>query len=429
MRKLLLIIGLFCLFPCLAFAETGVDQGEFLKWQFKFGLDERLRYEYRNDFDFSESAKDTGSLIFNRVRVNLKASLTDEYLNRIMDVFVEGLDAQVWSYQTKQIAQKDNFDLHQSFAHIYNILGAPVDFKIGRQEMSYGKGRLIAAPSWSNLIRAFDAAVLHAHPGSFNMDLLYGQPVKNFTYSFDRSSDEEVVGGIYAGYRKDHVSPLLEGYFLTQVITSGQTTIERYTFGPRLVMFLPWNITLDAEAPYQFGRTAKTPIRAYAFHVDVSRVCEEVFWKPKISVSYDQASGNRKLSGETNNTFVPLYQTTHDPYGIMDFFRWQNMHNPEVSVTFFPTEKLRLIPQVDFFWLDSKYDSWYNSSGTVLRANTTGVKSSYVGCETSLRAGYDVTKNIKVEAGYAHFFTGGYVRLTGANDDADWVYSQVVIKY
>ena len=429
MRRFFLGVFALCFLATGRVWAESAASGEFLKWQYKLGVDERFRYEYKNDFDFSRSTKDDGSLMFNRVRVNLKASLTDEYLNRILDVFVEGLDAQVGSYRIKQPAQKDNFDLHQSFVDLYNVLGSPVDVKIGRQEMSYGKGRLIAAPTWANLIRSFDAAVLHAHPGAFSVDLLYGQPVKNFAYSFDRSSDEEAIGGIYAGYRKNKMSPLWEGYFLTQVVTSGQTTVERYTFGPRLVMILPWNIALDAEAPYQFGRTAKTPIRAYAFHVDVSKTCETLFWKPKVSLSYDQASGNKKPGGETNNTFVPLYQTTHDPYGLMDFFRWENMHNPEVSVTFFPMEKLRLIPQVDFFWLDSKYDFWYNSSGQALRTNLTGVKSSYVGCETSLRVGYDFSKNIKAEAGYAHFFTGGYVRLTGANDDADWVYSQLTLKF
>jgi hypothetical protein len=411
----------------LAQSAEGLSGREFATWHFKLGMDERFRYEYRNDFDFSDANKDNGSLFFNRARVNLKAFLTDAYLNNIADIFVEGMDCQVGSYQAKQTAQKDNFDLHQSYLDVYNMLGIPADFKIGRQELQYGKGRLIAAPTWSNLIRSFDAAVFHYHPGQFYADLLYGQVVKNFPTAFDRSSDEEEVGGIYAGYRKNNA--LREGYFLTQVVTSGQTAIKRYTVGLRLQANLPHHMDIDIEAPYQFGETGKIPIRAYAFHADIAKTFDWILWHPKMSLAYDEASGNQKPNGKTNNTFVPLYQTTHEPYGLMDFFRWENVHNPEFSITFYPAEKLRFTPQVDFFWLDSKYDSWYNSSGTAVRTDTSGVKSSYVGTEASLRVCYDFTKDIKAEIGYAHFFTGGYVKETGAGDDANWVYSQVVLKY
>ena len=415
--------------PVWAQTANDLSKGESVLWHYKFGLDERFRYEYRDDFDFNDSKKDNGSLFFNRVRVNALVSLTDRSLKKILDVFVEGMDCQVGSYQAEQIAQKDNFDLHQGYLDAYNILGVPVDFKIGRQELQYGKGRLIAAPTWSNLIRSFDAAVFHYRLGQFYADLLYGQVVKNFPTAFDRSSDEEELGGIYAGYRKNNAFPLQEGYFLTQVVTSGQTAIKRYTVGLRLQSSLPYHMAIDIEVPYQFGETGKTPIRAYAFHADIAKTFDWILWHPKMSFAYDQASGNQKPNGKTNNTFVPLYQTTHEPYGLMDFFRWENVHNPELSVTFYPAEKLRFTPQVDFFWLDSKYDSWVNSSGTAIRTDTSGVKSSYVGSEASLRVCYDFTKDTRVEIGCAHFFTGGYVRETGVSDDANWVYSQMVLKY
>ena len=263
----------------------------------------------------------------------------------------------------------------------------------------------------------------------FYADLIYGQVVKNYPGAFDRSSSGEELGGIYVGYHKDSVSPLFEGYFLTQVINNTSPTTKRYTVGPRLQTHLPQQVTIDIEVPYQFGEIGDKSIRAYAFHVDIAKTFDWILWHPKMSLAYDQASGNQKPNGKTNNTFVPLYQTTHEPYGLMDFFRWENVHNPELSITFYPAEKLRFTPQVDFFWLDSKYDAWVNSSGTTIRTDTSGVKSSYVGSEASLRVCYDFTKDAKVEIGYAHFFTGGYVRETGAGDDANWVYSQVVLRY
>ena len=84
---------------------------------------------------------------------------------------------------------------------------------------------------------------------------------------------------------------------------------------------------------------------------------------------------------------------------------------------------------MNFFWLQSRFDSWYNSSGTALRSQTSGERGGFVGDELSLRVYYDFTRNIKWESGWAHFFTGGYVKDSGANDDADWFYTQMSLKY
>jgi hypothetical protein len=103
----------------------------------------------------------------------------------------------------------------------------------------------------------------------------------------------------------------------------------------------------------------------------------------------------------------------------LDFFRWQNMRNPGFSLTLSATDKLKIRPQVDVFWLQSTNDSWYNSSGTVVRIKTSGNPSSFVGTEASLRVFYDFSRNVKAEWGYAHFFCGGYVKDTGSHNDVD----------
>jgi len=409
-------------------------QGEFLSWHYKLGVEDRFRYENKENFDFNKSAKDNGGQIFNRARVNMKASLTDEYLNDVLEVFVDGLDAQVGGYRLKPLtSQKDNFDFHQGYLKVYDIAHTKLDVTLGRQELKYGKGRLIWAPTWANRIRSFDAGVLHFAPaGGFYGDLLYGQDVKYDDMNFNESSsDKEFLGGFYGGYRKDKVSTLYEAYFLTQIIKSTTTDTERYTIGGqfegRLFMFkdVLWNL----ELPYQFGKTSATDISAYAVHFDVSKVFTGWFGDPKATLAFELASGDRKKGNGTTNTFIPLYQSTHDPYGIMDFFRWQNMREVEASVVFSLSPKLKLQPQVDFFWLDSTKDNWVNSSGTILRSGTTNSVSSFVGTESSLRAFYEITKSVKFEVGYAHFSTGGFVRDTGSDDDADWAYSQITIKY
>ncbi len=214
----------------------------------------------------------------------------------------------------------------------------------------------------------------------------------------------------------------------------GIVSTKRYTVGPRVQGITLFNIVYEIEAPYQFGRLGGTTsgskdIRAYAFHVDLSRSFEGPKFKPNFTLEYNYASGDNDPNDNISNTFNPLYQSTHDPYGLMDFFRWQNMRELALNTTLTLTKKLKITPQVNFLWLASKYDSWYNSSGTALRTKTTGDRNYHVGDEVSLRIYYELNKNLKLEAGYAHFFTGRYIKDTGANDDADWCYSQLSFKY
>ena len=399
-------------------------------WQQKFGLEERLRYEYKQDFDFNESLRDNGSLFFHRLKLSSQTSLLDDGKKNILDIFVEGLDAQTGSYQTKANAgQVDDFDVHQAYIHLHRLMGAGVDFKLGRQEIVYGAGRLIAQPAWSNRMRHFDAAVAHFYTPEMYADLLYAQDVKYDDNNFNRSLDEEYLTGIYSGYQKDKKSFLLEGYFLTQGVTTTDAPVKRYTVGSRWQGKLPAEILCDVEIPFQFGHSGKKDIRAFALHADLAREFSSWFLKPKWTLELNQASGDKDPNDSVVNTFNPLYQSTHTPYGDLDFFRWQNMREVAVNVNLAVTQKLKLRPQTNFFWLDSKSDAWVNSSGTTLRSQTSGERGYYVGQELSLKANYEVNKNIKLESGYAHFFTGGYIHDTGADDDADWLYTQVAVKY
>jgi len=396
-------------------------------WQWKLGLDERVRWEYRNDFDFNDERKDNGSLFFHRFKFNVSSTFMDDNQNEKAIIFVEGLDAQVGGYQLKPLAsQEDNFDFHQGYLQLFDVLG--FDIKGGRMEVKYGNGRLIAQPAWSNRMRHFDGGILHYEKTGGFIDLMYLQDVKYDDNNFNRSLDDEFLGGFYGGYQKDKKANLYEFYFLPQFITTGASDIERYTVGARLKGSLPHQVSWEIEFPYQFGDNGTRDIKAHALNVSLAKEWEAE-WKPKLYFEYNHASGDDSSSDGEVNTFIPLYQSTHDPYGLMDFFRWQNMREVALKLDASPMAKWKFTPQVNFFWLENKNDSWYSSSGSVIRSKTSGERDSYVGTEASLRAYYEINKYVKWETGYAHFFSGGYVKDTGADDDADFVYTQMTFKY
>lgn len=392
------------------------------KWKVDFGVDERVRNEWKEDFDFNETKKDNGYLLFNRVRVNGKATLGDKY-----ELFAEGMDLQVGNSHLKKPDQADDFDLHQAYIRINDLAGSPFDIKAGRQELKYGAGRLIWAATWSNRINHFDAAVVHYKAGGFWMDLFSGLRVGYDDNNINRWNTHDMINGVYASYQKTKESPLIEPYFLANIDPESPRALERFTTGLRVKTNISKDIVCDLEVPYQFGKDTGRDVNAFAVHADINRTFK-AFLNPKVDLIYNFASGDKKPCDNRNNTFIPLYQSTHDPYGIMDFFRWQNMHEAAVEMTLKPHKKLNVTSSTNFFWLASNRDSWYDSTGKKLRTSTTGRANQYVGQELSVVAKYDLNDNIKIESGYAHFFTGLYVKDTGPHDDADWVYLQFNVK-
>jgi len=424
--KIIFLAILMYAFYRIAWAGDNFLKGYQLgDWKVDSGIEERLRYEYKSDFDFNKNVDDSGSLFFNRARLNGKFSLEDKF-----EIFLEVLDARVGCYRIKKTAQADDMDLHQAYLKINRIMDSNFDVKMGRQEIQYGKGRLLAAPTWANRINAFDAVTVHYAQTPYYGDAVIGFNVKYDDHNPNHITDEEILNGLYLGYQKDKKSPLLEVYSLNLVDNNKSTTghIHRYTVGLRLQAGLWKGFTYDFEAPYQFGDYGTKDIKAYALHLDLNQGFD-VALKPKLTLEFNLASGDKKSSDNEVNTFVPLYQTTHAPYGIMDFFRWQNMREIAGSFTITPIKKLQLTAGVNFFWLDNIHDSWYNSSGSKLRTGIQGNEHSFVGTETSLVGKYDLTKEIQVEGGYAHFFSGPYVKDTGAHNDADWLYSQISLKF
>lgn len=423
-KKFILIILFLFISTSMAWAQDNVLKGhQFAGWDVDFGVEERLRGEYKEDFDFNKESKDNGVLIYQRLRMNGRALLGEKF-----ELFLEGLDLQVGNEHIKKTNQTDDFDLHQAYVRMNDVSGLPLDIKIGRQELKYGKGRLIWAATWLNRINHFDAALLHFKASELKVDVFSGLRVGYDDNHFNRPNTHEMMNGVYLSYQKDKDSVLVEPYFLASIDVETPENLERYTSGVRVRVPSIQGVACELEVPYQFGKAKSSVLSAYAVHFDASRTFD-IAAKPRIELAYNYASGDNKIGDGRNNTFIPLYQSTHDPYGIMDFFRWENMREAALEVSLNPFEKYQLIMRTNFFWLASNKDSWYNSSGTKLRTDTTGDVSSYVGQELSLVMKYDINKNIKLDCGYAHFFTGSYVKDTGASDDADWAYIQFLIKY
>lgn len=392
-------------------------------WKLGFGAEERLRLENRDNFDFNDAVKDSADVAYQRLRFSAKAELPGK-----LELFAEGMDLGMVYKNMPKPAQNDRLDLHQAYAAVKGkLFGQPLELKVGRQEMKYGAARLLWSAVWGNRINHFDAAVLKYKKGGLSADLIYGARVSYDETGWNDPNRHDILAGTYLTYRKNKEAPLLEGYFLSNYDSSNMSTLNRRTIGLRGQATLPGSVVCDLEIPYQFGKSAGKKVSARAFHLDLSREFK-ADWNPRAAVAYNYASGDKKASDSVNNTFVPLFQAPHDPYGVMDLFRWQNMKEIALELSAKPVKALKLTAGTNYFWLAQNRDSWYDASGKKLRTNAAGTAGAYVGREASFVAKYDFGGGSAIDAGYARFFTGAYVKDTGAHDNADWLYLQLTVK-
>jgi hypothetical protein len=141
----------------------------------------------------------------------------------------------------------------------------------------------------------------------------------------------------------------------------------------------------------------------------------------RIGFGYNFGSGDGDPTDAKHTTFDNQYPLNHAYYGFMDFFALQNMHNAEAifNTKLWNAFGLRLAYQA--FWLAKEdSDAWYNAGAGAVR-KATGEVNSYVGSEVDITVKYGL-KNVALEAGYSHFFTGSYIQDTGPKNDADFLY-------
>lgn len=414
-----------------------------------WGGEYRFRYEYQDNFDFDDDHGRNNNPMYGRLRFNVNATY-----NKVAQVYFEGLDVREWHSNNHPRLQEDNFDVHQLYFKLSKPNDLPVSLTLGRQELKYGVGRLVWASTWANEIRSFDAAKITYNPSSFDIDLLFGNQVysglvdqngNKILYENRHFNDAywgENFGGLYATY-KGIPGNIFDLYFLSLIDKSHLVTSEfgkkgptgpseRYTPGTRGEGKVPCtDLGYGYEFAYQFGKKSSDDIRAYAFHLDLNYTLKKIITQPTFKIEYNFATGDKKPKDGTSNTFSPLFQTTHEPYGLIDFFRWQNVKEYAFFMDFVPIkDRINCSLQYHRFYLDDTSDAWYNSSGVKVRQAKVGQHvSDYVGDEVDLCTKYKPFTFLTLEGGYAHFFSGKFVKDTGSSDDADWFYLQTLITF
>ncbi len=332
----------------------------------------------------------------------------------------QGQDAHVFGKNQNPAAPpyQDSMDLRLGYVEIGDTEKKAFGFRAGRQELAFGDERLIGNANWLNTARSFDGLRGTFRHGGFRADLFAARVVKLQDGEFDWSTPGNNLYGIYGGIEKLVPEATVEPYFLWRrqsglKTETGTIGISNFgTVGVRWVGKLPANFDYGTEMDKQAGSLGTDTISAWAGHWVLGETLANARFKPRFSVEYNYASGDRNPKDGTRGTFDQLYPTAHDKYGLADQVGWKNIRNARGSVDLKLAKKWGLVGRYDAWWLADPHDALYNAAGVVVARNTAGTAGRFVGQEFDSVLAYTFSRYLQVSGGYGHILPGTFLNHT-----------------
>ncbi|PSJ37101.1 alginate export family protein [Allosphingosinicella deserti] len=224
------------------------------------------------------------------------------------------------------------------------------------------------------------------------------------------------------------------GYRLWETDSEKRPTIDRHLFTPGMRFSrAPKTSTIDwdLEGAYQLGEVhaTKSPtdirfldVSAWFVHAELGKSFAGA-WSPRVSVHYDQASGDT-ANPNTYTRFDPLFgsrRTDFGPVGLYGPVNRANLISGGVRVEAAPTKRLDLGLMTRGLWLDSSTDS-FGVTGVRDRTGNTG---TYAGTQAEARVRYWLKpKVIRLDTAVAYLAKGKFLRdAPNAPDTGDTVYA------
>ncbi len=359
----------------------------------------------------------------NRVRVQAEV-MPASWLRAVVQL----QDARVADYaaKVKPTGMFNEIDLRLAFAEVKHARSR-VTARLGRQELEFGDGRLVAPSNWGNVTRSFDAALVTVARKPWAVTTFAAQLVLIDSEAFDRGKPGEYFYGAYGQFTTPKAKRVFEPYALVR--TRDRAVDERgragdaltATVGLRAAGTLPGQVDYNAEAAYQGGHNADDTIRAWAMHAGAGIIVSQRAWKPRFGVDYDRASGDRARRDGKKGTFDPLYPSSHAKWGLSDRVSWSNMQHAGALLSVAPRKTTKVQAGVHRYWVVERADGYYNGSGARV-APLASASSDHLGDSVDLEVTVRPTKFLAINAGVGYFFVGPFLREANRLHDDQWTH-------
>jgi hypothetical protein len=405
--------------------KLGFESLKDLAW-LDFGIDYRLRAEYRDD-DIRRATDGRDEPLLHRTRAYLG-------IHDVLDPFRFAIELQD-SRRYNSRYERDNrdfneFELIRLQAELYfdDLLAAdphgskrPISLRYGIQNFEFLDRRLLGNNQWRNTANTFLGfrGAIGQDSNDWSLDLLAVQPLEREKYQWDRPVDGQWVYGLI-GHWRGWENITLEPFYLA--LDQKQTTAaaDRTVHSPGVRAYGEFGksgFDFDASLIHQFGHNSAQTVDAWGGNFEIGYRFDHA-WKPRLSAFYGYASGDKTPTDKTDNRFERFYGFGR-PWSANDYIVFENVSAPKLRLELTPTEKLRIDLGYSWYQLASGTDRF---NGANKARDASGRSGDSIGHEFDIRARWQVTKKLEAILGYAHFTPGNFTRDAVRPGDTDFAY-------
>jgi hypothetical protein len=397
-----------------------------------FGGSYRFRFERDANRRFGASNPQTQSFYLNRIFL-----FADVSLGSRVRVFGEGKYAAIANNDLPApLTAEDNLDLQNLFAEVWLVKNdkAKLGLRAGRQEMQFGKQRLVSPLDWVNTRRTFDGGRVTANVSGWKLDGFFTRVVEQNPEAFNRADDSQTFAGAYA--QRTFKGKSVSFYYLRLkeddlLARSGSGAAGDYQCGTVGAGYDGANKNFDwtTEAAYQFGSFSTDDIAAYMLAFEGGYTFGKAWAKPRLALGLDIASGDKDPTDDKKQTFNQLFPLAHPYFGWADQVARQNIQAATLSLTLRPHARVSAKVQALGFRLAQARDAFYNAAGAAVRRSTTGAAGKDLGSEFDAEVTYNPNVHLSVMLGYTRFTPGDFIKQTGVAETHNLFYVMVPVRF
>lgn len=414
---------------------------DFLDTNFVFSTGGEVRHRFMsqdNRLQPGGPGQDTYDLWRWRHYIDLKAGDNLRF-------YVEGIDAESFGEDLPtQAIDENRWDLQNAFFDVElfeTSTGGTHTLCTGRQELLFGRQRLVSPLDWANTRRNFEGFNYIVKEKDYKLNLFTVNPVNSatgfntvgeFNNKFDEANRDVFFSGAYYSYTGIENTNIDLYYMWLQdnIQVPARADGHRHTIGSRYTELIPvdggrvWD--MDVEGAYQFGQDNNQDVQAGFATGVVGHTWKTAPWSPRLSGLVYYGSGDKSPTDNKNNTFYTMFPLGHAYWAISDNLAGQNLLDYGMQFDVKPTKKTAITGAYHFFNLASDGDRVYNVAGAPVGAPGNGTD---LGQAFDLYGYYSVNANLDFQAGYSKFYYGDFIDNTTPRNDASQLYIQTSIRY
>jgi hypothetical protein len=423
--------------------NLGAEGLEGLDW-LDFGLQQRLRYERRDDDIRRLDVHGMDDPWLSRTRVFVGVRSRFDPLRLAVEFQDSRRDGSRYARDNRDV-NKAEFIQGYAELHFAEVLGAdprgnarPVSIRYGRHAFELLDRRLVARNEWRNTTNTFEGfrASIGQQDNDWQLELLSLQPITRLLEDTDRVDRNQRFSAVIGHWRRMPRLTLEPHYFyLEQDAHAANGNRAREIHAPGLRAY---GKTADGAVNYelsvmtQFGDDGPLDHKAWSATLESGYTWLQHPWRPRLGAFYGYASGDRNPADANSERFERFFGFAR-PWSASDYVIYENLHAPKLRLEFQPVQGLRVDVGYGAYWLASDTDRFNNLlASSPFNRDASGRSGNFIGQEFDARARFSLGDYVGVTLGYSHFRTGEFVRnrqqtaLGDSARDTDFVYVELM---